>query len=121
MASTKASQNRCAWKYTDDLGNEWAVSAKSVYVLDGTDGAKYGGEAAEATDPQIPSQLRMRAVKMVAGSNPVKYVPAYTVTATIWTTPGTTLTLNLEGVDTVYTAARGHRAEHNPDGIRQTA
>jgi len=122
MASTKADNNRVVWQYTDDGGIAYAVSAKAVFVLDGTDGSKYGGEAPAATVPPKPKQLRMRAVKCTSSGHPTIYVPAYTTTATIWTTPGTTLVRNLNGTDVTYTvAAKGKRAEKNPDGIRQTS
>jgi len=122
MASTKADGNRVAWQYTDDGDNDYAVSAKAVFVLDGTDGAKYGGSAPASTVPPKPKQLRMRAVKCISAGHPTIYVPAYETDATIWTTPGTTLTRNLNGVDVEYTvAAKGKRAEKNPDGIRQTS
>lgn len=120
MASTKADNNRVAWTYTDDNGADWRTSAKAVYVLDGTDGAKYGGGAGSESDPEKPRQLRPRMVKCKSAGHPSKYVVAYETTATIWTTAGTTLTLNLNGVDTVYTTTKGKRAEHNPDGIQQS-
>lgn len=121
MATTKADNNRVVWQYTDDNGADWAVSAKAVYVLDGTDGAKYGGSAPAATVPSIPRQLRMRAVKCVAAGSPAKWIPVYETDADLWTTPGTTVTRNLNGTDVVYTATKGHRGERNRDGIRQTA
>ncbi len=57
MASTKADNNRCAWQYTDKNDTDYAISAKAVYVLDGTDGAKYGGQAAPSTVRRIPKVL----------------------------------------------------------------
>jgi len=121
MASTKADNNRVAWTYTDDNGQDWRVSAKAVYVLDGTDGAKYGGSAGAETDPLKPAGLRMRMVKCKSSGHPSKYVVAYETDATIWTTPSTALSLNLNGVDVAYTTTKGKRQEHNPDGIQQSA
>lgn len=121
MASTKADNNRVAWTYTDDNGQDWRTSAKAVYVLDGTDGSKFGGDAGSEDDPQKPPGLSMRMVKCKSSGHPAKYVPAYSVTATIWTAPGTGLTLNLNGVDVAYTTTKGKRAEKNRDGIQQTA
>ena len=65
MASTKANNNRVVWDYTDDNAADYAVSAKAVYVLDGTDGSKYGGSAPAETVPPKPLQLVMRKVKCV--------------------------------------------------------
>lgn len=121
MASTKADNNRVVWQYTDDSGADWAVSSKAVYTLDGTDGAKYGGSAPAASVPAKPRQLRMRAVKCVAAASPAIWVIVYETDAALWTTPGTTVTRDLNGVDTVYTATKGRRGEKNRDGIRQTA
>jgi hypothetical protein len=121
LATTKADNNRCVWTYVDDNAASYAVSAKAVYVLDGTDGAKYGGSAPAATVPAKPKQLRMRAVKCISAGHPAIWVPVYAVGATLWTTAGTTIVRDLNGVDVTYTSGRGHRAEHNPDGIRQTA
>lgn len=121
MASTKADNNRIVWTYTDDNGTDHAVSAKAVYVLDGTDGSKYGGSAPAPTVAAMPRQLRMRAVKCVAAGEPAKWIVIYQTTATLWTTPGTTVTRIANGVDVTFTATKGHRGEHNPDGIRQTA
>jgi len=121
MTSAKADNNRVVWKYTDANGADWAVSAKAVYVLDGTDGSKYGGEAPAASVPAKPRQLRMRACKCTSSGHPSIWVTVYAEDATLWTTPGTTVVRDLNGTDTSYTSTKGKRAEHNPDGIRQTA
>ncbi|HEY6022500.1 MAG TPA: hypothetical protein VIY48_22340 [Candidatus Paceibacterota bacterium] len=121
MASTKADNNRVVWQYTDDNGTNWAVSAKAVYVLDVTDGAKYGGSAPAASVVAKPLNMRMRTVKCVSAGHPDKYVVAYETDAAIWTTPGTQLTLNSNGEDFTYAATAGHRGERYRDGIRQTA
>lgn len=121
MASTKADNNRVAWTYTDDESQDWAISAKAVYVLDGTDGSKYGGAAATASDRRIPADIKPRKVKMSASGQPDKYVIAYDSAATIWTTPGTTLTLCVNGVDVVYTAQKQKRRERTRDTTRDAA
>lgn len=120
MPSLYADNNRVAWTYTDDNAMDWAVSAKAVYVL-GTDTAKYGGSAPAATVPSIKKQIKMRKVKCSSAGHPDIWVAVYDTTATLWTTAGTTVTRDLNGVDTVYTSTRGKRAETNRDGIRQTA
>jgi hypothetical protein len=121
MASTKANNNRVVWTYTDDNAADYAVSAKAVYVLDGTDGAKYGGSAPAETVPPKPLQLVMRKVKCVSAGAPAIWLTVYEVTAALWTTPGTSVTRDLNGTDTTYTSTRGRRGEKNRDGIRQTA
>lgn len=123
MASTKADNNRVSWAYTDSSTPPvvYAMSAKAVYVLDGTDGAKLGGAAAVATNRRIPKDLKPRMVKMSAAGHPDRYIVAYSTTATIWTTPGTTVTLDLNGSDIVYTAQARHRAEEYRDTTRQSA
>ena len=121
MASTKADNNRVVWQYTDDSGADWAVSAKAVYVLDGTDGSKYGGSAPATSVPAKPRQLRMRAVKCVSSSHPAIWVVSYTTGSDLWTTPGTTISRDLNGTDTAYTSTKGRRGENNRDGIRQTS
>lgn len=120
MASTKATNNRCVWTYTDENGDDWAVGAKTVYVQDVTDGVKFGGSAPAASVPAIPKQLRMRAVKCIADGVAAKWVPVYETTAALWTTPGTTVTLNNLGVDVSYASTKGKRPERYRDGIRQT-
>lgn len=121
MASTKADNNRVAWTYTDKKDVDYAISAKAVYVLDGTDGAKFGGEAALSTCRRIPKDLKPRRVKCVSAGKPDKWVIAYEVGATIYTTAGTTLTLDCNGVDTVYSTTDIIREESWRDTTRQTA
>jgi hypothetical protein len=121
MASTKADGNRVAWEYIDDSGALWCVSAKAVYVLDGTDGAKYGGSAPAAEVPQKPRQLRMRAVKCISATHPAIWMTVYDLVCDLWATPGTTVVRDLNGTDTTYTSTKGRRGERNPNGIRQTA
>lgn len=121
MASTKADGNRVVWTYTDDAARDWAVSAKAVYVLDATDGAKYGGSAASASTVAKPRQLRMRAVKCVSSAGKAIYIPVYSTSAALWTTAGTTVTRDLNGTDTIFTATSTKRGERYRDTTRQTA
>jgi len=113
--------NRVGWRYTADNARTYCVSAKAVYVLDATDGAKYGGQAASGTDPVKPRQMRMRAVRCTCAGHPDRWVPAYTSTATIWTTAGTTLVLNCNGADETYEATVDHRSEHYGHATRDAA
>jgi len=121
LASTKADNNRVSWVYADDSGGEYAISAKAVYVLDGTDGTKYGGSASQSDNRRIPKELKPRRVKCVSAGKPDKWMIAYETTAAIWTTAGTTLTLDVNGVDTVYATTLAKRGEKSRDTTRQTA
>lgn len=118
----KQSGNRVAWTYTDDDGNDWAISAKNAYVLDPTDGAKYGGSAAGASLQNLPGNMRPRRVCCVDASGNQRYVVAYEATATIWTTPGTALSLNYFGNDVAFTTTARRRGERvNKRGTYQSA
>jgi hypothetical protein len=122
MASTKADNNRVAWTYTTDRGTAYRVSAKAVYVLDGTDGTKYGGSAAASTVPKLPKGFRMRAIACTSSGHPDKYIPCYTTAAMLYTIPGTSVTRDVNGIDAAYLAADRARAEHEPrDTTRQAA
>lgn len=118
MASTKADNNRVGWVYTDDDSQTYGISAKAVYVQDVTDGAKYGG-IVRTTERRIPKDLKPRRVKCVASGKPDKWIVAYTKTATIWTTAGTNLTLDANGVDTTYTTTLKKRNETYRDTVNQ--
>jgi hypothetical protein len=88
-----ASNARTSWTYTDHYGTPYVVSAKAAYVT-GADAAKFGGAAGSADDEGLPNGFRMRAVKCKDATGASRWIPAYTEAATIWTTPGTTVTLN---------------------------
>lgn len=118
----RQSGNRVAWTYTDDDGTDWAISAKANEVLDATDGAKYGGSAAGAALQNLPGNMRPRRVCCVDASGNQRYKIAYEVTAAIWTTPGTTLTLNYFGADVAFASTKRRRAERtNKRGTYQSA
>jgi hypothetical protein len=121
MASTKADNNRVSWTYTSDEPLDYTISAKAVYVLDATDGAKFGGEAGNPTDRRIPKEVKPRRVKCTAAGKPDKWIVAYDTVCDIWTTPGQTLTLDCNGLDVAYTSTRYKRAEKARDTTRQTA
>lgn len=114
MTSLKASNNRVSWTYTDDQGNDWAISAKAAYVLDPTDGAKYGGSAAAASVKQLPGNFHPRRVQCVDSSGNQRWVVAYETDAAIWTTTGTALTLNYFGNDVSFTTSENTRGEKKP-------
>ena len=120
MASTKADNNRVAWTYTDKKNRSWRISAKAVYVLDSTDGSKYGGSAAASSVQRIPKEMKPRKVKMTSAGHPDKWVVAYDVDADIWTTPDTTLVLDVNGIDIVYVASDTTRDEKRRDTTTQS-
>jgi len=121
MASLFADNNRVAWTYTDGrgAGTNYRVSAKAVYVL-GADAADYGGEAAAGTVPPIPKQIRMRKAKVTSAGNPALWVTVYDTECALWTTPGTSITRNLNGEDVVYVSTGDKREERNRAGITQS-
>lgn len=122
MPSTKADNNRVAWTYTSDRGTAYRVSAKAVYVLDATDGAKYGGTAAASTVAKLPRGFRMRAIAATSSGKPDKYIVCYTPAATLYTTAGTSVTRDVNGVDAAYLSADRARGEKEPrDTTRQSA
>ena len=124
MANTVQDNNRVAWGYVtaDATPITYCVSAKAVYVT-GADAAKFGGAAAPASSEGLPKGFRMRAVKCVcAASNKKRWVPVYTVTGTLWTTPGTSVTMNENGVDAAYVAQADRRQERKARiGTRDSA
>lgn len=122
MASTKADKNRVGWTYTDDNGNDYCVSACAVYVQDVTDGAKYGGALAAASDAPLPRGFRMRKRKYKDASGNVLWIPMYTAAAAGYATPDTTLVRDLAGVDTTFTWTPEHLGEKaNRAGCRQSS
>jgi hypothetical protein len=121
MASTKADRNAVAWTYTDEASQDWRVSARGVYVLDVTDGAKYGGSAAAGSVRGKPVGLKMRAVYCVSPAGKTALIPAYDTACDLWTTPGTTVTRDLNGVDIVFTSTADKRAEKAGRQCKQAA
>jgi hypothetical protein len=113
MATTKVSNAKTLWKYTTQFAVDYSIAAKTVYVTGG-DAAKFGGAAAAVSDKSLPNGFRPRRVKCVAPDGTARWIIAYKEDATIWTTVGTTLTLNHLGTDTTFTSTDqtiGERAE----------
>lgn len=114
MASTKADNNRVAWTYTNNKDVDYRISAKNVYVNDGTDGVKYGGAAAAGTVARFPKGARPRAVKCTHAGGAI-WITFYEPTAPI-ATAAATVTRNINGVDTVCTSTGDVREERMPYG-----
>lgn len=119
MANTVQNNNRVAWTYVDDASVSWRVSAKQVYVEHSTDGAKYGGSAAASSVRAKPRSLQMRTVEMTSGAVTIR-VPVYDTSAALWTTPATTCTRNLNGVDATFTGSSVHHEERNSKQAKQS-
>lgn len=111
MASTKADKNKVAWTYTDESAQEWRVSAPAVYVLDGTDGAKYGGSAALGSVQAKPAGLKMRRREYTSAAGKTLWIVCYDTIGAAWATPATTLTRDINGTDTVVTRGTGSQPE----------
>ncbi len=120
MANTVQNGNRIAWGYTDNAGVTWRVSAKQVYVEHATDGVKYGGAAAASSVRAWPSSWKMRTVKCTSGATAI-LVPVYSTSAALWTTPGTTITRTLNGVDATFTStSTKHEEEYDKQSLQST-
>jgi len=105
------SMNKILWTYTDDNGVDWSVTAtKAITDQLDTGTPKVGGAAGDNADPPWPRSWRKRKVYMTAGATR-KAVVAYDTTALIWTTAGTTLTLNNGADSSSYAATVAHLGE----------
>jgi len=115
--------NRVAWTYTDDHSDDYRISAKAVYVAQGGGTVPQGGSAAAATVARLPKQVKPRMVKMTpaAGGNGSRWVIAYALDAPIWTTPGTTMDLNINGAAVSYHSSTTLRGEKSRDTTTQSS
>jgi hypothetical protein len=104
MATTKADNNRVAWTYTTNDSEAFRTSAKAVYVTGG-DAAKFGGSAAAGSVRALPSSFRTRKAIVVDSAGASRTVVCYDTACALWTTPGTTVTLDKNGVDTTFTSS----------------
>lgn len=120
----KADNNREAWVYeTDIAGLTFRVSSKTVYTS-GADAAKYGGSQADGSEDTLPYGFRMRAAKCRSAAGVVRWIVCYDTDCDLWTTLGTTVTRDINGVDTEMTRVKGVRGEKFPRryaGITQTS
>lgn len=107
------SNNRVAWTYTDDNGNNWRVAA----VLAITAQNKLGGAAWNGTDPPKPANIKMRRISVRnAAQSASRVVPVYSVGAPIQTA-GATVNLNHLNVDSYAFTSSGNTIPQ--DHIRQ--
>lgn len=105
------SANKIAWRYTDDAGTNWVMTGTYAIITQGGAGTeKVGGQAPAGTENPWPRSWRPRKVYMASGLIRRAQV-AYTTTAPIWVTPGTTLTLNNGADVATFTAQATHLGE----------
>jgi len=82
-------------KYVDDDGTEWCAWADKVTIEASGNGAKLGAAVTGGSLPPIPRWLKPRYVWAKGGTTDVlRRVVCYTKTATMFTTPATTLTMS---------------------------
>lgn len=122
MANTVQDNNRVRWTYTDDQGDDWAVSAKKEYTdqVDGSSNVLVGGSAAAASVPAWPSSWRLRRIKVVLANHKPAYVVLYETTAPL-ATPGTAFTYNENGVDVVGASTNIIRGERKRDATQTSS
>lgn len=118
MATTKADNNRVAWTYTTNDSEAFRTSAKAVYV-GGGDAAKFGGSAAAGSMRALPASFKTRKAVVVDAAGATRAVVVYDTEAALWTTPGTTVTLDKNGVDTVFTSDGNLQAERYGRSTKQ--
>lgn len=98
------SNNRIAWTYTDDNGDDWRVAA--VKAL--TDQDKLGGSAAAATVPAKPAWMKMRRITVRSAAQGVsRVVPVYAPGAAIQDSTAT-INLNHLNVDSYAFTSSGN-------------
>ena|ERR1700693_5656683 len=91
--------SRRSWKYTDDDGNTYRVSAEADLVSQ----ADVGGSAIAGTEPNLPPRFRMRK-RYVSNGSVTRAVTCYDTACALWTTPGTTVNLMLNSVSVSFAA-----------------
>jgi len=98
----RLSDNRIAWTYTDNDGNNWRVAAVKAY----TDQNKLGGDVWNGTEPPRPSNYKMRRLSVRTATGVTRVVPLYDGAAPL-ATPGATINLNL-GADSASFVSSGN-------------
>lgn len=105
------SANKIVWTYTDDAAVDWKITAtKAITDQLDTGTPKVGGSTPEGSENPWPRSWRPRKVYMANGLIRRAQV-AYSTTALIWTTPGTTLQLNNGADVATFTAQSTHLGE----------
>ncbi len=119
-------QNRVAWRYTRDNGStHYRISAKNDYVIqvNGSSVPKQGGQAAASSIGRIPKEIKPRMVKMTGVANPgiVRWLVCYDQTCDLWTTPGTTFNMAVNGASLSMQSTDITRGEKRRDTTTQSA
>ena len=94
------------WRYTDDHGTNYQVSAESDLVSQGNQ----GGSAADGTELPLPHGFKMRRV-YVSNGTITRSVPVYALDAAFWTGTNNTILLNLASVQTTFTQTKNSISE----------
>lgn len=120
MTVVQAPGHRRAWTYTDNLGHNYRVGAKAIYVYARGGITNTGGSPASPTLPTIPKTLRTRAVLMRLAGYRDLWATCYDRTCKAWTTPGTSVPRSVNGTDRNYLTTAIRREEIRPrDQTRQ--
>lgn len=107
-----SSQNKKAWAYFDDNNVEYITAASGAITAQGGATPYVGGEAGDTTKPPLPPNLMARyALVQDAVSGAIRKVRCYKSDAPLYLGTQTTITLELDGTDTVFTwkSRRGER------------
>lgn len=121
MASTLASNERIWGTYITDDGDDYNISCKKALVNAAGNAAKLGYAAGSANNLGIPNEFKPRKVKCVTAAGVARWVVCYSLLATLWTTPGTTIELDFFGVDTLFTSTKYRRGENAGRSISKSA
>lgn len=99
-----SNKNKRAWKYTDDLANDYVRAASGAIVTQLDSGNPIvGGGAPAPTDPPLPPNFKPRHVRCInEASGTWRDVVCYTTTCALWTGSVTNVTLEHEGADVVF-------------------
>ena len=112
------SDNIVAWRYTDDEGNFYRLRAKKAITdqVNGSAEVKVGGQAADAAVALPPTGFRPRR-RYVTYNGIIRSVVCYDTACDLWTTAGTTVSLQTSGDTQTFTYTKGRLSERVRGGI----
>lgn len=116
-----ASQNKLAWRYTDDLGRHWRRGASAAITAQLDDATvKVGGIAAAGTVLPFPTRrIKPRVALVKSEANVLRRVVAYTHDALILTV-GAEITLQTGAGDVTF-EVYGSEGERSRNGITDSS
>lgn len=99
------------WTYVGDKGVTFAVHVSADLTAQAA--AIGGADLTDKTHYAMPTNLKPRAAEVFNATEGVRWVPCYSTDATLWTTPGTDITLPVfNDVDgAVFTSTGALRSE----------